>query len=82
MGDLKALLITYLKNVPIKKRNARANQASFIDGKIHKEIMRRTYLRNESMDFKTDADRIIYNKQRKDCVSLIPKKKRVTLHFL
>ena len=44
--------------------------------------MRRTYLRNESMDFKTDADRIIYNKQRKDCVSLIPKKKRVTLHFL
>ena len=44
--------------------------------------MRRTYLRNESMDFKTDVDRIIYNKQRKDCVSLIPKKKRVTLHFL
>ena len=44
--------------------------------------MRRTYLRNESMDFKTDADRIIYNKQRKDYVSLIPKKKRVTLYFL
>ena len=30
------------KDVPIKKRYVRSNQASFINSKIHKEIMRST----------------------------------------
>ena len=33
-----------------------ANQASFINSKIHKEVMRRTHLRNKFIDSKTDAD--------------------------
>ena len=32
----------FQKHAPIKKRFVRANQASFINRKIHKEIMRRT----------------------------------------
>ena len=34
------------KHAPIKKRYVRANQASFINSKIHKEVMTRTPLRN------------------------------------
>ena len=30
------------KHAPIKKRHVRANQALFINSKIHKELMRRT----------------------------------------
>ena len=52
------------KHAPIKKRYVRANQASFMNSKIHKEVMRRTRLRNKFIDSKTDADRIAYNEQR------------------
>ena len=64
------------KHAPIKKRYARANQASFINSRIHKEVMRRTRLRNKFIDSKTDADRIAYNKQRNYCVSPIRKEKK------
>ena len=64
------------KHAPIKKRYVRANQASFINSKIHKEIMRRTRLRNKFINFKTNADRIACNKQRNCCVSLIRKEKK------
>ena len=64
------------KHAPIKKRYVRANQASFINSKIHKEVMRKTRLRNKYIDSKTDADRIAYNKQRNYCVSLIRKEKK------
>ena len=52
------------KHPPIKKRNVRANQAPFINSKIHKEIMKRTCLRNKFIDAKPDADRITYNGKR------------------
>ena len=64
------------KHAPIKKRYVRANQASFISSKIHKEVMRRTRLRDKFINSKTDADRIAYNKQRNYCVSLIRKGKK------
>ena len=38
------------KHAPIKKRYVWANQASFMNSKIHKEVMRGTRLRNK---FKT-----------------------------
>ena len=47
-----------------------------MNSKIHKEVMRRTRLRNKFIDSKTDADRIAYNKQRNYCVSLIRKEKK------
>ena len=38
--------------------------------------MRRTHLRNKFINFRTDADRIAYNKQLNYCVSLIRKEKK------
>ena len=64
------------KHAPIKKRCVRANQASFINSRIHKEVMRRTCLRNKFIDIKTDVDGIAYNKQRNYYVSLIRKEKK------
>ena len=46
------------KHAPIKKRYAQSNQASFINIKIHKGIMRRTRLKNKFLGSKADADRI------------------------
>ena len=65
VGTFKSTVDNILqKHAPIKKRYVRANQASFINSKIHKEVMRRTRLRNKFIDSKTDADKIAYNKQR------------------
>ena len=64
------------KHAPIKKRYVLANQSSFINSKILKEVMRRTRVRNKFIDYKSDADRIAYNKQRSYCVSLIRKQKK------
>ena len=64
------------KHAPIKKRYGRANQASYMNSKIHKEIMRKTRLRNKFIDSKADVNRIAYNKQRNYCVSLIRKEKK------
>ena len=75
-GPFKSTVDSILqKHAPIKKRYVRANPASFINDKIHKEVMRRS-LRNKFIDSKTDADRIAYNKQRNYCVSLIRKEKK------
>ena len=60
----------------IKKRYVRANQASFMNSKMHKEVMRKTRFRNKFIVSETNADRITYNKQRNYCVSLIRKEKR------
>ena len=47
-----------------------------MNSKIHKEVMKRTRLRDKFIDSKTNANRIAYNKQRNYCVSLIQKEKR------
>ena len=41
------------KHAPMKKRYIRANQASFMNSEILKEIMRRTRLRNKFVESKT-----------------------------
>ena len=64
------------KHAPIKKRYVRSNQASFINSKIHKEIMRSTRLWSKFIDSKTNAGRIAYKKQQNYCVSLIRKEKK------
>ena len=47
-GTFKSTVDNILqKHAPIKKRYVRANQASFMNSKIHKEVMRRTCLRNK-----------------------------------
>ena len=64
------------KYTPKRARYVQANQALFTNSKIDNEVMRRTCLRNKFIDFKTDAHRIAYNKQRNYCVSLIQKEKK------
>ena len=64
------------RHTPIKKRYLRANQASFINKKINKEIMKRSRLRNKFLNTKSDIDRKAYNKQRNLCVSLIRSEKK------
>ena len=77
LENSKALLIIYFKkHSPIKKRHVWANQASFMNSKIHKEALRRIRFRNKFIDSKTDADRITYKKQRNYCLSLIRKEKK------
>ena len=77
-GTFKSTVDNILQeHAPIKKRYVPANQASFINSKIHIEVMRRNRLRNKFIDSKTDTDRIAYNKQRNYCVRLIRKEKKV-----
>ena len=60
----------------LKKRYVRANQGSFINKKISKEIMKRSRLRNKFLKSKSDINRKAYNKQRNYCVSLIRREKK------
>ena len=71
-----ALDEVFQRHAPIKKRYVRANQASFINKKINKEIMKRSRLRNKFLNTKSDIDRKAYNRQRNLCVSLIRSKKK------
>ena len=64
------------RHAPIKKRYVRANQAPFMNKKINKEIMKRSRLRNNFLNTKSDIDRKAYNKQRNLCVSLIRSEKK------
>ena len=61
---------------PTKKRYVRANQASFINKKINKEILKRSRFRNKFLNTKSDIDRKAYNKQCNLCVSLIRSEKK------
>ena len=85
-GTFKSIVDNILqKHAPIKNRYVRANQASLRSSKMHKEIVRKTRLRNKFIDSKTEADRIAYNKKPNYCVSLIRKEKRhitVTLKYV
>ena len=77
IGIFKSTVNSILqKHTLIKKRYVRANQVSFMNSKLHKEVIRRSRLRNKFIDSKTDADRAAYNKQHNYCVSLIRKEKK------
>ena len=64
------------RHAPIQKRYVRANQASFMNKKISKKIMKRSRLRNKFLNTKSDIDRKAYNRQRNLCVSLIRSEKK------
>ena len=67
--------VTLEKHAPTKKRYARANQAPYMNKKLSKEIMKRSRLRNNFFNAKSDLDRKAYNKQRNYVVSLLRKEK-------
>ena len=49
--------VTLEKNVPTKKRYARANQAPYMNKKLSKKIMKRSPLRNKFLNKRSDLDR-------------------------
>ena len=64
------------RHTPIKQRYASAYQAPFIIKKINKGIMKRSRLRSEFLNTKSDTDRKAYNKLRNFWVSLIRREKK------
>ena len=64
------------RHAPIKKQYVRAKEASFINKKINKEIMKRSRLRNKFLNPKSDINRKANNKHRNLCVSLIRSEKK------
>ena len=64
------------RHTPIKKRYVQANQAPFINKKIHIKIMKRPHLRNKFLNTKSDIDRKTCKKQHNLCVSLIRGEKK------
>ena len=63
------------KHAPIKKKYKRGNQMPFITKDLSKAIMKRSKLRNNYLKNKTNANRMLYKKQRNYCVSLLRKSK-------
>ena len=57
------------------KRNTRGSQMSFATKDLSKAIMKRSKLTNYYLKNKTDANRMLYKKQRNYCVSLFKKSK-------
>ena len=70
-----ALDEAFQRHAPIRKRYVRANQASFINEKMNKEVMKRSSLRKDFLNLKSDIDRKVYNMQRNLCLSLIRSEK-------
>ena len=63
------------KRAPIKMKYKRGNHVPFITKDLSKAIMKRSKLRNNYLKNKTDANRMLYKKQRNYCVSLLRKSK-------
>ena len=55
--------MTLEKHKPTKKRYARTNQAPFMNKKLSKETMKKSRLRNELLNTRSELDRKAYSKQ-------------------
>ena len=55
------------KHAPIKQKYLRANEAPFMTKELHREIMKRSRLRNNFLMTKSQEDISKYNKQRNFC---------------
>ena len=58
-------------HAPLKKRYVRANQCPFMNKTLSKEIMKRSHLRNNFLNTKSDLERKAYNKHHKYVVRLL-----------
>ena len=65
------------KHALIKMKYKRDNHMLFITKDLSKAIMKRSKLRNNYLKNKTDANRMLYKKQRNYCVSLLEKVKQI-----
>ena len=67
----ETILSVFSKYAPIKKKYIRANEAPFMTKNLHKEIMKRSRLRNKYLKSKSLTDRKNYNVQRNFCKKLL-----------
>ena len=67
----ETILSVFNKYAPIKKTYIRANEAPFMTKNLHKEIMKRSRLRNKYLKSKSLTDRKTYNIQRNFCKKLL-----------
>ena len=74
-NDIKSfketILSVFNKYAPIKKKYIRANEAPFMTKNLHKEIMKRSILRNKYLKSKSLTGRKNYNIQRNFCKKLL-----------
>ena len=61
---------------PMKKKYVRGNNAPFMNKDLSRAFMCRSKLKNQFNKNPTEANKILYNKQRNYCVSLVKKEKR------
>ena len=61
------------KHVPMKKKYKRVSQMPFVTEDFPKAIKKKLKIRNNYLKNKTDANRILYKKQRNYCVSPLRK---------
>ena len=64
------------QHAPQKIKYVRGNQMTFMTKQLSKEIMKRSRLRNNFLRNRTEENKILYNRQRNYCVSLLRKSKR------
>ena len=64
------------QHAPQKFKYVRGNQMPFMTKQLSKEIMKRPRLRNNFLRNRTEENKILYNRQRNYCVSLLQKSKR------
>ena len=64
------------QHAPQKIKYVRGNQVPFMTKQLSKEIMKRSRLRNNFLRNRTEENKILYNRQRNYCVSLLRKSKR------
>ena len=67
----ETILSVFSKYAPIKKKYIRANEAPFMTINLHKEIMKRSRLRNKYLKSKSLTDRKNYNIPRNFCKKLL-----------
>ena len=65
-----------IKHAPRKKKYVRGNNKPFMTKAYSKAIMHRTRLRNKFLKNPTDSNKVLYNRQRNYCVSLLRKEKK------
>ena len=75
--NFERIIITCINiHAPKKKKCIRANESPFMTKELRKAIMVRSKLKNKFNTMKTDENKLMYNKQRNKCTSLLRKTKK------
>ena len=73
---MKTVFHIFNKDAPFKRKYIRANEAPFMSKELHKDIMRRSKLRNKFLKSRNLSDRKNYTSKRNLCKKLLKNTKR------